>query len=77
MAHEDLNSSDIEFGDAPANPFRNAGKASIKAIIENASQDRIASKKFSKQLTFVKGRPGTQYRSHLWFNRFEALESIH
>lgn len=67
-----FNSSDIEFDAAPANPFSGAGKESIAAIIANATEDRIASKKFSKQLTFVKGRPGTQYRNMLWFNRFET-----
>jgi hypothetical protein len=71
---EELNSSDIEF-DEPTrpNPFAVAGKASLDAIIASATEDRVASKKFSKQLTFTKGRPGTQYRNSLWFRRFETF----
>jgi hypothetical protein len=52
---QDFNSSDIEFGDAPSNPFANAGRASIKKILDNAVADRISSKKAVKQLTHVKG----------------------
>ncbi|KAF4631385.1 hypothetical protein G7Y89_g6747 [Cudoniella acicularis] len=68
-----FNSSDIEFDAPPPNPFAGAGKASIEAIIEHALTDRIDSKKFSKQLTFTKGRPGTQYRNALWYNRFQSF----
>jgi hypothetical protein len=70
---DNFNSSDIEFEEPTPNPFAGAGKASIDAIIANAMEDRIASKQFSKQLTFSKGRPGTQYRNALWYNRFESF----
>ena len=68
-----FNSSDIEFDEPPPNPFSGAGKASIDAIIAHAFEDRIESKKISKQLTFVKGRPGTQYRNTLWYQRFQSF----
>jgi hypothetical protein len=73
MDEEIFNSSDLEFEPAPANPFSNAGKASIQAIIEHATADGVTSKNFSKQLQFTKGRPGTQYRNTLWFRRFESF----
>jgi len=68
-----FNSSDIEFDEPPPNPFSGVGKASIDAIIAHAVEDRIESKKISKQLTFVKGRPGTQYRNMLWYQRFQSF----
>lgn len=73
MDEETFNSSDIEFRPALANPFFNAGKASIQAIIQHATEYRVASKKFTKQLQFTKGRPGTQYRNALWYRRFAVF----
>lgn len=73
MDEDEINSSDVEFEAPPANRFASAGKESIKAIIANATEDRLKSKKFSKQLQFTRGRPGTQYRNMLWYNRFEAF----
>ena len=59
-----FNSSDIEV-DILQHPFSWAGRDSIQAIIKNATEDRISSKKFTKQLTYTKGRQGTQYRNQL------------
>ncbi|UPX16703.1 uncharacterized protein EKO05_0007091 [Ascochyta rabiei] len=67
---EDLDSSDIEFDAPPRNPFHNAGKASVMAMLDHALDDRIASKRQVKQLTFAKGTPNTQYIHALWWNRF-------
>lgn len=67
---EDLHSSDIEFEPPPPNPFHQAGQASIVQMLDHAFEDRIASKRTTKQLTFVKGAPSTQYIHALWGNRF-------
>jgi hypothetical protein len=66
---DDLNSSDVEFDPPPPNPFHAAGAASVMKMLDHALTDRIASKKKSKQLTFVKGSPSTQYIHVLWWNR--------
>ena len=70
---DDFNSSDIEFEDAPK-PFARAGNASISQIIDHAFEDRIASKRASKQLTNAKINKKTEYKSVLWFRRFEATQ---
>lgn len=70
---EEFDSSDIDFEAPPANPFSQAGKASIEAIIDNATASRVMSKKFSKQLSFSNGRKETQYRNQLWFRRYEGF----
>ena len=70
---DDFQSSDIEFDPLPPNPFREAGKASIKKMLDHALEDRIASKKLVKQLTFGKGSPSTQYIHALWWNRFNEF----
>jgi hypothetical protein len=72
MEDNDFNSSDIEFEDAPK-PFSYAGNASIREIIDHAFEDRIASKKASKQLTNVKINKKTEYKSVLWYQRFETI----
>ena len=77
MDQENMNSSHFELDDAPTattNPFAQAGKASIEAIIHNAVEDRYNSKKISKQLTFVKGSKKKQYLCNLWYNRLQAFE---
>ena len=71
MDPDDFNSSDVEFEEAPK-PFANAGRASVQAMIENATADRIASKQFVKQLSDVRGSRQTQYLRTLWATRFEA-----
>lgn len=73
MEQDRLDSSDWEFDAGPANPFAQAGKASIEAIIQNATRDRFTSKKTSKQLVYVKGSRKTQYVNNLWYERFQAF----
>lgn len=68
-----FNSSDLEFEPAPRNPFYKAGLSSIQAIVESAAEDRISSKKMSKQLAFVEASKKTKYMSNLWHNRFMAF----
>ncbi|KFZ16943.1 hypothetical protein V501_01982 [Pseudogymnoascus sp. VKM F-4519 (FW-2642)] len=70
------NSSDVDFGPPPLNPFANAGKASIEAIIQSATEDRLTSKRFSKNLRFSRGRKTTQYRNDLWFRRFATFRQF-
>ena len=69
----DFNSSDIKFSDPPLDRWANVGAKSVEAIINHAAEDRIASKKMWKELKFVRGRPGTQYRHDLWFRRIETF----
>lgn len=73
MDNDDFNSSDVEFEDAPQAPFSRAGHASIAEIIDHAFEDRIASKKASKQLINRKVNDKTGYKSTLWYRRFETV----
>lgn len=68
-----FNSSDVEMSPQAPTRFSNAGKASIDAIIDSAMQDRISSKKRTRELTFSLGTPGVQYNNSLWSNRFQAF----
>ncbi|KAF0634612.1 hypothetical protein FPSE5266_20428 [Fusarium pseudograminearum] len=68
------NSSDEEFEEAP-NPYANAGKASIEAIIAKATEDRKSSKKFLKQLRPTSQAPKSTYDVNLWGNRLETFMS--
>ncbi|KAH8723299.1 hypothetical protein GQ44DRAFT_774140 [Phaeosphaeriaceae sp. PMI808] len=70
---EGLNSSDVEY-DAPRNPFHDAGKASIMAMLDHALDDRMASKRQVKELAHVRGSPNTQYIHALWWNRFVEFQ---
>ena len=70
----DYDSFDLEF-DTPSNPFFAAGLQSIEAIVEHAAEDRITSKKLTKQLAFVEASKKTQYLSQLWHNRFLAFRT--
>ncbi|KFY24325.1 hypothetical protein V493_05304 [Pseudogymnoascus sp. VKM F-4281 (FW-2241)] len=70
------NSSDVDFGPPPPNPFANAGRASIEAMIQSATEDRLTSKRFSKNLQFSRGRKTTQYRNDLWFRRFATFRQF-
>ncbi len=72
MEDNDFNSSDIEFEDT-TKPFGRAGDASIGQIIDHAFEDHIASKKASKQLINAKINKKTEYKSVLWYRRFEAI----
>jgi hypothetical protein len=74
MAEEDFNSSDLEF-EAPSNPFFSAGLASVQAIIDNAAEDRIRSKKVTKTLGLSEASPKTEYLTALWHNRFVTFRS--
>jgi hypothetical protein len=74
MAEEDFNSSDLEF-EALSNPFFSAGLASVQAIIDNAAEDRIRSKKLTKTLRLSEASPKTEYMTTLWHNRFMAFRS--
>jgi hypothetical protein len=71
---EDYDSFDLEF-DTPSNPFFAAGLRSIEAIVEHAAEDRVTSKKLTKELGFVEASKKTQYISQLWYNRFMAFRA--
>ncbi|KAK0125600.1 hypothetical protein ONS96_009435 [Cadophora gregata f. sp. sojae] len=71
---EDFNSSDMEFEERP-NPFWAAGLESIEAIMDQALEDRVSSKKMSKTLTHAEGSPKTEYITALWMNRFKAFRT--
>lgn len=70
---DDINSSDMEFGPPPTTKAFPRGQASIAQIIENASNDRISSKKTVKELQFGAGAPKTLQAQQLWVQRFEAF----
>jgi hypothetical protein len=75
MDVEDLNSSDIDFGEpASNNPTgRCFGQASIELIVQHAAEYRLASKKTVKQLQFGHGPPRTRQQQSVWTTRFEAF----
>jgi hypothetical protein len=73
MSDDDINSSDVDIGSPKKNPFHAAGLASINAIIESASTDRLKSKVSQKRLTFTESSAKTQYMTELWSNRFTAF----
>ena len=66
MDQDEINSSDIE-PEAVINEFANAGAQSLELMLEHAVEDRLESKKRSKQLQFVRGSKKTQYINHLWY----------
>jgi hypothetical protein len=72
MDDDDFNSSDLEFESHP-NPFFSAGASSIQAIIDQATEDRIQSKRATKMLAFAEASPKTEYLTALWSNRFLAF----
>ncbi|KAF4950424.1 hypothetical protein FSARC_13204 [Fusarium sarcochroum] len=65
-------SSDEEF-EQKANPYVNAGKASLDWIVDNAVQNRRASKIFEKQLQPTYFSPKSTYNLNLWGNRFSVF----
>lgn len=69
----DFNSSDVDLGPAPERPYQSAGKSSLERMLDNAFEDRIESKRVTKNLTFSRGAPGTQYAHSLWYNRFSTF----
>ncbi len=72
MEAYDINPSDVDV-EAPPKLFPNAGKASLVATRENTTEDRLASKVFSKHLVDVRGAKSTQYSPQLWLNRFDTF----
>ena len=69
---QDIHSSEVEW-EPPAKAFSDAGSASILQIIENATEDRLMSKKNFKVLTDQRGAPRTRYGRSLWMNRFNVF----
>jgi hypothetical protein len=69
---DDYDSSDLEF-ETPANPFASAGLKSIEEIVKHAAEDRLSSKRATKQLVFVEASKKTEYLTYLWYNRFIAF----
>lgn len=72
-AHDEINSSDCELGEAPVNPFARAGQASIQRMLESAVEDRAATKKAAKHLQQAASSTDTDYRNALWFQRFQGF----
>lgn len=71
------NSSDLEFEPPPSKTSgRDPGQASIAQIIQNASNDRLTTKRTVKQLQFGCGAPGTRVQQELWVNRFNAFQEF-
>lgn len=73
---EDFDSSDIEL-DEPVSqgPRPRYGQASIAKLLENAVEERIASKKALKSLTYGRGAPTALESQRRWAARLEAFRS--
>jgi hypothetical protein len=71
----DLCSSDVEFEPPSPEKYANAGQATIESMKEMAEEDRMSSKKATKQLKFELGQPKQQYQRILWFNRFKGFRA--
>ena len=72
-AADDFNSSDIEYGE-PVNPFPEAGKASIEALLERAAHYRLESKRQAKEMSFLSPSPKTEYLNYPWYSRFNRIK---
>jgi len=75
-----FNSDDLIFSDAQpfSSPSRaRAGEQSIQRIFQDATADRITSKKVVKQLKFTHGglSPSCRMQHSLWVRRFEATRT--
>ncbi|KAK9242478.1 hypothetical protein V1506DRAFT_78562 [Lipomyces tetrasporus] len=75
MDQDDFNSTDIEYEPA-TDAFAYAGAQSVEQMLQHAVEDRLESKKRSKQLTFVHGSKMTQYINRLWYNRFTSFRAM-
>lgn len=72
MDGEDVvNSSDQEF-DRP-NPLANVGSRAIQEMLDTAFDDRMSSKRFSKELQRTEAAPGTQVIRDRWEAYFLAF----
>ena len=71
---DDFRSSDGEFGE-PINRYAGValGKRSIKLMLENATEDRMSSKKASKLLPLTLANPRLEYYCELWHARLTAF----
>jgi len=72
----DFDSDDLVFSD-PAEPSPSRariGEKSIQRIFQDATADRVTTKKLVKQLQYSDGgiAPGTRYLQTLWVRRFES-----
>ena len=65
-----------DFGPEPVDSWVHAGEKSLEEIVDSAFQDRIESKKFSKQLRNVGSSPHTDYMNALWANRLQSFREI-
>jgi hypothetical protein len=75
MDQDEVNSSDIE-PELVINEFAHAGAQSLKRMLQHAVEDRLESKKRSKQLQFVHGSKKTQYINHLWYVQASTLSIV-
>lgn len=73
-AQEDmqLNSSDVEY-ESPVKPFANYGRSLISAMVADAKNFRIRSKKASMELKSIHDSPGVQRSRAHWANAWEAF----
>ncbi|KAL8675342.1 MAG: hypothetical protein Q9168_000299 [Polycauliona sp. 1 TL-2023] len=56
--------------------YANLGAQSIDRLVDNAVEDRSASKHVDKLQHFSHGAPGTQNEQNLWINRFENFRTV-
>ncbi|KAL8930231.1 MAG: hypothetical protein Q9208_000848 [Pyrenodesmia sp. 3 TL-2023] len=74
---DDFNSSDLELGDVdeavPANRWANTGKASVDKILDSKLEDRVQTKKSSKQLGYANVNLKSEANVCLWINRVQSF----
>jgi hypothetical protein len=71
---DDFNSSNIDFDVPDTDPADcRIGQKSIDAIIANATEDRISSKRAVKHLQDERGAPSTVAHQKLWAKRLLAF----
>jgi len=69
---DNFNSSDIEFPEE-VDRYTHYGAQSVQSMLNNTFDNRIDSKRQSKQLKNIAHAPGVQKQEALWRNRFRAF----
>ncbi|EPE35495.1 C2H2 and C2HC zinc finger [Glarea lozoyensis ATCC 20868] len=73
---DDFNSSDIEISPV-RNRYAHLAKKSLASMKDSCFDDRVSSKKRLAKLEDVRGAPSSQYKRHIWRNRFANYVAVH
>jgi hypothetical protein len=66
----DIDSDDQDFGPPSPPRFHSLGKRSLESMLENATRDRMESKRVVKKLKLTMKSAHTEYSTELWHQRF-------